>query len=273
VSTNAVGQLFFTKERAMRNLEGCWYGVTHARRRGWHAAVALMAIGIVACSGDSSGPPAPGSILVTTETSGFLKAEGYEVVVDGVGTKTIGANDEVTVAGLDPGTYYVDLGDVPDNCGAEGVLVSVESEKTAEVSLTVGCAYATPVAYSIQFSRERPDLDTGEITVCAFGICPTQEAWDLYVHSNSQTEPRSVIRQNQTIGVEIAHLPGVTLAGLTEADFEAATFTTELVGDPFGSGRVILIRTDLGNVYALGNAVEDLTTSRLTFSAALIAKP
>jgi hypothetical protein len=257
----------------MRNLERFWYGVTHARRRGWHAVVAFMVIAVVACSGDSSGPPAPGSLLVKTETSGFLKAEGYEVFVDGVGTKTIGANDEVTVSGLDPGTYFVDLGDVPDNCGVDGVLVSVESEKTAEVSLAVGCAYAAPVSYTIQFSRERPDLDTGEITVCAFGICPTQEDWDLYVHSNSQTEPRSVIRQNQTQGVEIAHLPGVTLAGLTEAHFEAATFTTELVGDPFDSGRVILIRTDVDNVYALGNPSEDLSTSKLTFSAALIAKP
>jgi hypothetical protein len=231
-----------------------------------------MAIGIMACS-DSSGPPAPGSILVKTETVGFLKAEGYEVVVDGLGTKTIGANDEVTVSGLDPGSYVVDLADVPANCGVDGVTISVESEKTAEVSLTVVCSYDNPVAYTIQFSRERPDLDTGAITVCAFGICPTQEAWDLFVYNNTQTEPRSTIRQNQTIGVQIAHLPGVTLAGMTEADFNSATFTTDLVADPFDAGRVILIRSDLGNVYALGNPVEDLTNSRLTFNAALIAKP
>jgi hypothetical protein len=256
----------------MRNLIRSWNDSTHARRRGGRAVVALMAIGIMACS-DSSGPPAPGSILVKTETVGFLKAEGYEVVVDGLGTKTIGANDEVTVSGLDPGSYVVDLADVPANCGVDGVTISVESEKTAEVSLTVVCSYDNPVAYTIQFSRERPDLDTGAITVCAFGICPTQEAWDLFVYNNTQTEPRSTIRQNQTIGVQIAHLPGVTLAGMTEADFNSATFTTDLVADPFDAGRVILIRSDLGNVYALGNPVEDLTNSRLTFNAALIAKP
>ena len=257
----------------MRNLERSGYDATQTRRRGWHAVVALLATSIIACSGDSSGPAAPGSILVKTETTGFLKAVGYDVVVDGVSTGAIGANDEVTVSGLDPGSYLVDLTDVPDNCAAEGVLVAVESDKTAEVSLTIDCAYADPVAFTIQFSRERPDLDTEAITVCAFGICPTQEEWDLYVQSNAQTEPRSVIRQNQTGGVEIAHLPGVTLAELTEADFEAATFTTELVGDPFDSGRVILIRTDLGSVYALGNPSEDLTNSKLTFDAALIANP
>jgi hypothetical protein len=257
----------------MRNLEGSWYDAPGARRRGWYAVVALVATGIIACSGDSAGPPAPGSILVKTETSGFLKAEGYEVVVDGVGARAVGANDEVVISGLDPGSYLVDLADVPNNCGVEGVDVTVESEKTAEVVLAVSCSYAAPVSYTIQFSRERPDMDTGEITVCAFGICPTQEDWDLWVSSNSQTEPRSVIRHNEYTGVQIAHLPGVTLAGLTEAHFEAATFTTALVSDPFDSGRVILIRTDLGNVYALGNPVEDLTSSRLTFAAALIAKP
>jgi hypothetical protein len=255
----------------MLNFHGCRH-VTPARHRGWHAVVALMAIGMVAC-GDSSGPQTPGSILVTTQTSGFLKAETYEVVVDGVSAKTIGANDEVTVAGLDPGTYYVDLQDVPGNCGFDAVLVAVESEKTTEVSLTVGCAYEQPVAYSIVFSRERPDLDTGEITVCTFGICGTQEEWDLWVYNNTQTEPRSEIRQNRTTGVEIAHLPGVTLAQLTEADFKAAVFTDALVADPFDAGRVILIRTDQKQVYALGNPVEDLLNNKLTFDAALIAKP
>jgi hypothetical protein len=257
----------------MRNLTGIWYDAVHARRRGGRAVVALMAMGMIACGEDASGPPAPGSILVKTETVGFLKPEGYEVIVAGVGTTTIGANDEVTVSGLDPGSYVVDLAEVPDHCGVEGVTISVESDRTAEVSLTVACAHDDPVEYTIQFSRERPDLDTGAITVCSFGICPTQEAWDLFVHSNTQTEPRSTIRQNQTIGVQIAHLPGVTLEGLTEADFEAATFTTDLIADPFDAGRVILIRTDLGDVYALGNPVEDLTSSRLTFDAALIAKP
>lgn len=259
----------------MRNLIRKRYDATHARRRGWHALVAFLAVGAVACSEGATAPAEsePGSILVKTATTGFLKAEGYGVVVDGVNTMAVEANDEVTVTGLDPGSYLVELADVPDNCAVEGVLVPVESAETAEVALTIDCAHTAPVAYTIQFSRERPDLETEAITVCSFGLCPTQEEWDLWVYNNSETEPSSVIRQNQTTGVEIAHLPGVTLTELTEADYEAATFTTELVADPFDSGRVILIRTDLGNVYALGNPSEDLVASTLTFDAALIARP
>jgi hypothetical protein len=45
------------------------------------------------------------------------------------------------------------------------------------------------------------------------------------------------------------------------------------VADPFDSGRVILIRTDTGQVYALGNPVEDAQALTLTFDAALIVQP
>ncbi len=62
----------------------------------------------------------------------------------------------------------------------------------------------------------------------------------------------------------------MTLASLTEADVQAATFTTELVDESFDAGRVILIRTDLGSTYALGNPVENTILLTLTFDALLL---
>jgi hypothetical protein len=241
----------------------------------WHALLALGVIGGVACgdSGQTLVAPLPGSIVVTTSTSGFLKDDSYELFVNGQSEGTIGANDEMTISGLDPSTYAVDLGDLANNCVVDGVSVTVDSDATADASLSVACSYDAPVSYTLRFSRERPNLDTGEITVCPFGICSTQVGWDLWVYDNTSTTPHSVIRQNQTTAVEIAHLPGVTLANLTEADLQGATFTTSLLADPFDSGRLILIRTDAGNVYALGNPVEDGTAQTLTFDAALVAKP
>jgi hypothetical protein len=249
---------------------------THARGRGGlHATVALMLIGIVACSdsGDSAGPPTPGAIRVTTETLGFLQGESYQLHVDGVSEGTIDANGEMTISGLDPASYSVDLGEVPGNCSVESITVTVESGETAEAYLSVVCAHAEPVAYTIQFGRERPKLDTGEVTVCPFSICSQDDEWDLYVHNSSQVDPQPIIRQNQNTGVEIAHVPDVVLDDLTEAHFEEATFSTELVDDVFDSGRVILIRTDLGNVFALGNPVVDAGSGTLSFDAALIAEP
>lgn len=257
----------------MRNLERRRYTANDARPPAWPAVLGLLAITLIGC-GDTSGPPAPGSIRVTTETTGFLKAEGYQVAVDGVSTMAIGANDEVTVPELDPGSYLVGLADVPANCAAEGVQVSVESNQTAAVSLPVECTFDDPVPMAIRFTQDRPDLDTDSITVCVWWAgCPTDEDWDLYVESDVAANPQSIIRQNQATSVEIAHLPGVTLAGLTEADVQGATFTTEFVDETFDTDRVILIRTDLGRTFALGNPSEDLMTYTLAFDVALIAEP
>ena len=241
--------------------------------RGRTSALAvLMVIGGVACgeSDDYTGPPAPGSITVETQTTGFAKDDGYELLVNGTSEGAIGANDEMTVSGLDPDVYDVSLGDVAANCSVESLSLEVVSDQTADGTLAVVCAASDPVSYTIRFSRDRPDLETGELTECSFGFCPTTDDWDLYVHNSSQTTPQSVIRQNQTNGVEIAHLPGVTLDDMTEEDVAGATWTTELVADPFDAGRVILIKTDLGNVYALGNPVEDTTALTLTFDAVLL---
>jgi hypothetical protein len=246
----------------------------HARglRRGSHAFIALMALGAAACgNSETLSAPLPGSIVVTTTTSGFLQDDSYQLLVNGESKGTIGANDEMTVSELDPATYDVALGDLAANCDVQDISVTVESNSSASASLDISCAFDQPTSYTVQFNRERPDLDTGDVTVCPFGICSTTDAWDLWVTYSSSTGS-TVIHQNQTNAVEIAHLPGVTLQDLTEEDYAGATFTTNAVSDAF-TDRVILIRTDVGNVYALGNPVVDGTASTLTFDAALIDTP
>jgi hypothetical protein len=210
--------------------------------------------------------------MVTTETSGFLTDDSYELLVDGESKGAIGANDAMTLAELDPATYEVTLGDVAENCTVEGTTVAVTSEATATVALTVVCSAQEAESYTLQFNRLRPNLDNGEVKECPFGICDTSEAWDLHVYNSSSSDPHSVIRQNQTTGVQIAHLAGKTFATLTAADVSGATFTTEWVADSFDSDRVILIKTDVGAVYALGNPVENMTDLTLTFDAVLISE-
>jgi hypothetical protein len=256
----------------MRNSSVGWHNGIYAGRRGLRPLLALIAIGLAAC-GDTSGPPAPGSITVSTTTAGFMKATGYELVVAGENKGAIGAADQVTVSGLEPGSHLVQLANVPANCSAEGVTVTVASQETAQVSFNVTCSYEAPVAYSVQFTRQRPDLDSGEIIVCPFGVCSSNEAWDLYIQNNVQTQPQAGVRQNQTLGVQVARVAGVTLAQLTEAHVNGASFSTQFMSDPFGGNVVFLVRTDLGNVYALGDAAENLTTGVVTFNAARVVKP
>lgn len=261
----------------MLSTERCACDGARTLNRGWHALVALMVVGALAC--DSSGgdtgtePELPGSMTVTTETSGFMKDDSYELLVNGESQGTIGADEQVTISELDPAEYDVELGDVASNCSIDPLSVSILSEETTDVSLSIVCAPADPTSYTVDYNRERPDLDAGEITTCPFGICSTSEDWDLYVYNSSQTDPPSIIRQNESTNVEIAHVAGTTLGELTEAEFEGATFTTEIVNEPFDTGMVILLSTDVGGVYALGNPSVDVTAGTLTFDAALIVEP
>jgi hypothetical protein len=242
-------------------------------RRGRYALASLVLVAGAACGESSStvGPALPGAIQLSTETSGFQKDDSYELLVDGVSQGTIGANDQMTISDLDPATYQVALGDVAANCTVESTTVEVASEQTASVSFGVSCTYASTDEYVIRYTRDRPNLDDGTLTDCIFGICPSGEnEWDFYAHYNSQTTPRAVIRQNQTTAVEIAHLPGAVFEELTEQQVAAATFTTSLVADPFDGGRVILIRTNEGAIFALGNPVENDMSQTLTLEAALL---
>ncbi|MCG6986966.1 MAG: hypothetical protein LJF06_02095 [Gemmatimonadetes bacterium] len=242
-------------------------------QRGWYALMAVLLIGSAGCSSKSTpaaGPSLPGAIKVNTQTAGFFKDTSYDVLVNGQSKGAIGANAQMTITGLDPATYTVDLGNLTDNCTGQADSVAVAAGDTATVSLGVTCTYTTSTSYTLVYQRDRPDLDSGQITTCSFGFCSTQQGWDLWVDWSSASTPHSIILQNQTTGVEIAHLPGVSLNTLTEADYQGATFTTDTIRAPFDSTRVILIKTDLGNVYALGNPVEDTTAQSLTFDAALI---
>lgn len=241
----------------------------------WYALLALAAIGSAACGETDTtvnGPPIPGSIDLATQTSGFMKDDSYELIVNGESQGTIGANEELTISGLDPATYEVHLDDVAENCVVEATSVSVEvaSEETVQVALNVVCAHPEATAYSLRANRDRPDLDTGAVIECSFGLCPSDAAWDVYVAFDSQSDPQSIVRQNQTASLEIAHLAGVALDDLTEADFDGATFTTDLVTESFGPTDVVLVRTQLGNVYALGNPDEDTLLLTVDFEAVLI---
>jgi hypothetical protein len=258
MSTKAIRQRYTLRARELRRE---------------YALASLVLVAGAACgeSSNTVGPALPGSIQLSTETSGFQKDDSYELLVDGVSQGIIGANDQMTVSDLDPATYEVTLGDVAANCTVESTTVEVASEQTASVSLTVSCTYASTDEYVLRFTRDRPNLDDGTLTDCIFGICPSGEnEWDFYAHYNSQTTPRAVIRQNQSTAVEIAHLPGAVFEELTEQQVAAATFTTSLVPDPFDGGRVILIKTNEGAIFALGNPVENEMAQTLTLEAALL---
>jgi hypothetical protein len=259
------------REKAVGQMSA--YRAARAIRHGRGAVATLMMLVFSGCGPSDAGmsPQVTGSMSVTTETSGFQQDDSYDLLVDGVSVGTIGANDELMLDELDPATYEVALGDVANNCTGGSVLTAtVVSAQTAAASLSVSCAPTELVPYSLRANRDRPNLEDGTITECTFGLCPTNEGWDLFVEFDSQSDPQATVRQNQFTGVELAHLPGKTLATLTEADVESAVFTTDPVDTSFDSGRVILVRTDTGSVYALANPVENTILLTVTFDVVLL---
>ncbi len=115
------------------------------------------------------------------------------------------------------------------------------------------------------------DLDTGAVQESCRDPAAEASGWDILVAYHADRQLRSVLFQNPSRQVQIAHLPGRSFEEVTAADIEGAPFTEGAVDEPFDDARVILIRTDLGAVFKLGNPLE--ADDGLTFDYALLSPP
>ncbi len=125
-----------------------------------------------------------------------------------------------------------------------------------------GCVpHGSTTSATLGFEMDFIDLDTGVVTRDDFmGGGPEN---DLNIAYNAGRPVHSVVFQQ--FGREIAHLTGVAYADVTGCDVAGAAFTTSLIDISFDPGRVILVRTDTGAVFKMGNPVEGDT---LTFDFA-----
>jgi len=89
-----------------------------------------------------------GSLRVITSISGeSLDPDGYQVVIEGVTQRPIGAADTVVVGGLSPGDVRVSLAGVAANCALVSQLpATVRIGVGAETTLTIAVQCQTPDA-------------------------------------------------------------------------------------------------------------------------------
>jgi PKD repeat protein len=91
-------------------------------------------------------PPTTGDLTVNTATSGTGLPAGYRFNASGPGgsvTDTIGINSTRTFAGIPPGSYTVQLGDVPAHCTVSGSnprTVTVAGGGAASTTFSVSCS-------------------------------------------------------------------------------------------------------------------------------------
>ncbi len=130
-------------------------------------------------------------------------------------------------------------------------------------------SWDTAVSQQLDFESQYFNLDSGEVSESDFMMFEPEDAgWDFQVVYNSDRSYHSVLFQNQSTGVEIAHLADHDFEDTTACDVESATFTTDLIDVSFDPQRVVLIRTDQGEVYKLGNANESASQNGLSFAYA-----
>ena len=88
-------------------------------------------------------PPNPGSIHITTATTGAdLDGDGYAFAVDGGASQTIGINGSTTVDNLAAGDHTVGLSGMAGNCtvaDANPRSATVAAGATVEVSFSITC--------------------------------------------------------------------------------------------------------------------------------------
>ena len=121
--------------------------------------------------------------------------------------------------------------------------------------------------YTMRFENDFLDLDGDTVISCA-QACSFPEGTDLKIALNAAAAVHSWVVQNQAAKIEIAYIDGAVFGDVTVEDASAAAFTTSLVDIPFDSSRVILIRTDQGAMFKLGNPVEaELVVDGVTFDA------
>ena len=117
---------------------------------------------------------------------------------------------------------------------------------------------------TLAFETEGLDLDTG--TVEASDIPGTTNGTDIRVAYNALRSPGAVVVPGNTQGIELAFVSGVAFDGVTAASVTDLTFSTEPVDAPFSANDTVVVRTDTGVLFKLGNASE--SDNSVTFNYA-----
>ena len=109
----------------------------------WSAAITFGTLGLWGCGDEPTAPPAVGSVLVVTSTSGqSVDADGFTVTVAGGPDIPIDVDDTETVEDVETGTRSVELTGLTPNCTVVGDNprdVTVAEGATATVVFDIEC--------------------------------------------------------------------------------------------------------------------------------------
>lgn len=116
-----------------------------------------------ACATTLAPPAQPGSIHITTATTGFdLDVNGYLLALDQVAGQAIGTSAAVTLTGVAAGPHTLTLYGLASNCSVEGAnprTVSVAGGATTEVAFAVTCGSGPTIQLNTVTTGANLDAD------------------------------------------------------------------------------------------------------------------
>jgi hypothetical protein len=118
---------------------------------------------------------------------------------------------------------------------------------------------------TLAFEHDGLDLDTGTVTPLA--IHGENAGADIRVAFNALRSPSAVVMAAVPDGVDIAFLPGVPFDGVGAETAAGVAFATDPVDVPFSASDTVLVRTEEGTLFKLGNASESAAGVTLNYSA------
>ena len=130
----------------------------------------------------------------------------------------------------------------------------------ALLSLASSLEAQTTVAATLRFEEEGLDLDSGDVvatTVMDAIVREDTSAADIWFSYNADRAPHAVVVQDASRGLEIAFLDATPFAYVNDTDVPNLTLGIELKDFALEIDDTVVVRTDTGAVFKIGNAVED----------------
>ena len=119
----------------------------------------------------------------------------------------------------------------------------------------------SPVAQSsdvftatLTFETEGIDLDTG--AVMESDMPDEADGTDIRIAYNALRSTGAVVMVGATEGIELAFVSNIAFDGVTAESVAGLTFSPEPVDAPFSANDTVVVRTNTGAVFKLGNASE-----------------
>ena len=130
-----------------------------------------------------------------------------------------------------------------------GVMLSVQAMASSE---------------TLDFETQGLDLDTGTVVEVTSGKVVEANQADFFIAYNADVVPHAVLIP-ATEHAEMAFLSDVAFPDVTVDSISGLTFTAAIVDEPLGENDTVILRTDTGTVFKLGNAVEGETSVTVSY--------